>query len=429
MNRNIVIALLFCAPAVAGQNNTDNTKDEEFTLERQPHGVPTGAAEHYLLKVDSAGIPSPGVVIRKDRTEIRDSDGKTKDSIARTDDPARKIETHFYPDTHGKVVGVHVTKGKGKNSESWDEGEYYILDAQGNKTLEIKNFHDNTRPIPSPSGDYAVGWPGATTPGGPPIFYDAKGVRNKWAHGFKGDGWPKQYETWGARFSPEGRYVAISAKNGDSGKKTLTVVYDSKGNKVFDAESVGGGDLLFSPDSAHLAYYSPLNKKLGLVDMKGQLVWEANIQALPRIFSEDGHYLLVMTGELLALVDAANGKSVWEWRAHAENLKGRANARKAGSYDGFALRSIAATPDLSRIVLTATSLKDAPVSPGKRQRRAVSDNDHLLIFNEKGRLIGWETFPGQSFKIPATLVQLSRDGRTIAVSMNDGIAYYGMKHK
>lgn len=423
----VMITLLFLMAANSVPGNASPDNEESFVFKRQQKRIP-GKMQGGLFTKDTSGQPTPRVLLLKDRIEIRDKDGNVKDTIAKSGNSSKNIETRFYPDKHGKVVGVHVTQGYSQSHESWTSGEYYILDVNGSKTLDIKNFNDNTRPIPSPSGDYAVGWPEADTPGGPPIFYDADGQRNKWAHGFKGDGWPEMYETWDACFSPDGKHVAVLAKNGDTGKKTLMLVYDAFGNKVFAKESVGN-DVLFSPDSAHIAYYSPINHKLGLVSVNGKVDWEADIHALPRLFSDDGKFLLLTTGDSLSMVETATGKMLWKWIANAENLKNRSIPKKSGGWEGFTLRYAAATPNLSRIVVTATTLKDVPVELGKPQLHAVSDKDHLLVFNGQGHLIHWETLPGESFKIPSTLIQISDDGKMVAVSMNDGLEYFSMTGK
>lgn len=397
----------------------------EFLLQRQPQSAPTGAVEHCLLRSDAEGKPLPRVLIKKDRIEIIGDDGRLKSIWPRSNDASEKIETRIYPDKHGKVIGVHVTKGYGERREGWTSGEYYILDASGNKTLDLKKFDANTMPIPSPSGDYAVGWPGADTPGGPPIFYDAKGVRNKWAHGFTGDGWPEGYATNGVSFSPDGHSAAVLAE-GIGRDKHLMIVYDAYGEKILEKDGVSR-DVVFSPDGSQIAYYSMPRGHIGLVDTNGHVLWIRNLQALPRLFSSDGHHLLVMTGNFVGMLQANTGNLVWKWEANAENLRGRSTPRTPDMGEGFALRSLAATPDFSRVVMTATTLRRESVKPAGW--RLVSASDHILVFNENGRLIHWESLPGDSLQIPSTLLQVSQDGKTIVTSTNDGISHFSMKHK
>lgn len=398
----------------------------DYMLEKQRADKTSGAMEHCLMSKDATGRPRPAVVVKKDRIEVLNENGGVKVRLPKETNPAEKVETHVYPDRHGKVVGVQVTRGYSQQREGWTSGEYYILDSKGNRTLNLREFNVNTRPIPSPSGDYAVGWPGADTPGGPPIFYDANGVRNKWAHGFKGDGWPEMYETHEVRFSPEGRHVAVLAKNGDLGKYTMMIVYDSNGNKLFEKKDVDR-DVVFSSDSLKLAYYSTLKGKVGLVNIQGSAAWEKDIKALPRLFSSDGRFLLVMTGNFLGMIRADNGNLIWKWEANVENLRGRSTPRSPNMEDGFWLASLAATPDFDRIIMTASTLKRESLKPAGWH--LVSEKDHILIFNRKGHLIHWETLPGESFQIPSTMLQVSDDGQHVAVALKDGIAHFTLKHK
>jgi outer membrane protein assembly factor BamB len=421
--RVLPLLCVFCLPqyVYAGTKSNDS-----FVFERQQGRGYVGVVQHCLMRKDSNGVLIPRVIVDDNQIAVLNDTGTIEKTITIHNANTKDERVHVYQGKFGKTLGVQITRGYSSTQESWTSGEYYILNENGEKTLDLKKFDDNTRPIPSPSGDYAVGWPEEGTPGGPPIFYDANGIRNKWAHGFSGEGWPKMYGTFDATFSPDGKYVAILAGNGDAAENPMMIVYDAHGNKLFEKMGASKG-FLFSPDASRIAYYSATDQKLGMVGIDGRQLWETSLQVLPRVFSADGSLLLTMTTNSIAVINAVTGKLVWEWKADTNNLKGQSFPRGPHSWDGFVLGSVAATPDFSRVIATAATLKDTPVIPGKPQLHAVSDRNHLLVFNKDGHLIHWEDFSKDNFQLPSAQIGISNDGNNITILMNNGIVSFSLK--
>lgn len=396
------------------------------------------AGKHCLFVKDANGRPSPGVVIKKDRIEVLDDKGNPTNTVPLENVPAEAIETHVYADPHGKVVGIQVTKGIDERREAWKTGEYYILDASGRKTLDLKPFNDATHPLPSPSGDYAVGW---TNEMGPPIFYDAQGTRNAWARkwyerakkGFRGEPvaeWPDMFEASKAWFSRDGSRVAVHGTG--PGPRASLVVYDASGNKLFEKDDAWNP--VFSRDEARMAY-AVVGKKIAVVDASGAAVWEKSGIGLPEKFSEDGKLLLVQGREKLTMLDAATGKVIWDWQptpGKLAELRHGATPPEQGPLkgnQGFGFTLVAGTPDFSRVVALGSTLKEEPVWPGKPQRRIAVEKDHLLVFDGKGNLLAWEELPGDTFSVPTSEISISvsDDGKTIAVPGPGGMHYFSVK--
>jgi WD40 repeat protein len=391
---------------------------------------PTQAVEYVLFSKTTNGKIVPNVVVRPDRIDVMDEAGKVINTINREANPAENSETHIYPGRFGKVIGVHTTRGHSASRESWASGEYYILDASGRKTLEIKPFNAGTEPVPSPSGDYAVGWPEEM---GPPIFYDASGIRNKWAHGFAGDGWPNLFTVSSVFFSPDGSRVAVTAHHA---RKNIMFVYDSQGNKIFEKDGVRTA--LFSDDSRRLAFATK-NGTSGVMDDAGNILWEKPIVQNPAKFSADGKLLIFRAGPVLALFKADTGEQVWQWKPGEDDFAQLRQGRKIEAdgplkaNPGLGILAVEATPDLSRIVAVGISQKYVPVVPDKPQRQLEGASDHVLIFDRSGNLISWKVLPADTIQSVSWMavvpLAISDDGETVVVGGRDGLHTFSVVAK
>ncbi len=401
-----------------GEGGTAAHGSSEIQLERtQP--LPSNT-ETCVLGRDSKGYPTAKAAVNSDAVEFLDASGKVQKVIARRRNDDQKMQTHIYKGKHGKVIGVHVTRGYSSSRESWTSGEYFVFDQDGNETLHIEQFNDITRPVPSPSGDYAVGWPSPTTPGGPPIFYDARGVRNKWAHGFSGEGWPAGFEVNDVTFSSDGQVVGVNAKKG---RKRRALVFNSNGDKLCEVDD--GENVLFSPSRTRFAYYKR-GHGVALADINGSEAWVTPTEAYPAKFSVDEKRLLVRSGGFLAMIDVATGKELWRWSRKQERLAGKNSSGQVVQtrMPQFSLRNVDSPDDLSVIVVLGMAMKFEYLKPDQPQRRLVVDKDYMFMLDGDGNLLQEKALPGGTFAVPDAPMVFSQDGGTVAVAGDGKISYF-----
>ncbi len=383
--------------------------------------LPTGT-EMCLLGRDAKGYPVPRVAVKSSEIEFFDDDGNVKKRVIRLTQDNQNIKTRIYNGRQEKTIGVHITKGFSSKRESWTSGEYFIFDLDGRQTLHLEKFNDNTQPMPAPSGDYAVGWPGPTTPGGPPIFYDASGVRNKWAKGFSGTGWPDGFEVSNVEFSDNGQMVGVEARHG---RKRRALVFSSSGDKLFELEN--GGRVLFSPTKGNLAFYK-WGHGVGFADISGKESEGPSIEAFPEKFSSDGRRLLARSGGFLAMIDVETGKELWRWSRTQGQIPGKDSSGKAiqTKTPQFSLRKVDATEDFSLIVVLGMTMRFEYPNPNQPQRRLAVDKDHIFFIDAGGKLLREETLPGGTFSTPEAAIKLSADGSTVVVAGSDKVSHFSI---
>ena len=381
---------------------------------------------HVVFGKDARGNPIPRIVVAARHVEFRDKSGNVVQKIPYTAyNAATKTETSIYTTRYGKNIAVHITHGYSPGRESWETGEYSIYDENGNKTLRLNPFNEDTRPEPSPSGDYAVGYPNDDMMG-PPLFYDAKGTRNeKWARrwyeraktGFKSgqpvEEWPDMGTADSVNFSPDGKYVAVACDTyGPRGRITITIVYDSNGDKLFQKR---GYPLIFSSGGKTLFYSDGTQTSATGID--GHTIWTSTTPFVPEAFSKDGRFLIARKGPAIYKVRMADGRINWKWEGIWAYLNRHDTAGRivATSNIDFGILAVATAPDLKRIVAIGSRSNDGATF------NVLSEN--IIILNDQGNLIAQKTIDGNVFSTLALPV-ISNDGSLVAIQENTGLFYF-----
>lgn len=396
-----------------------------------------------LLRFDAADKPYVSIIDDEQEIEIRDDKGKIKRKIAKPHNPKIHLRTRVHVGDYGNVMAVHITSGHSPTRESWTEGEYYILNDKGEVTLHLKPFNDNTSPIPSPSGDYAIGWPGPMGPGGPPIFYDAAGHRNKWAHGFTGEGWPDSHEVQEAKFSPDGSRVVVIALGpnfapGATAGSHFLIVYDSNGNKLWERklDNIKRASAVFSPKGTYLLLmerqspaWSPF---LTLLTMAGVPIWRIPYSGGDPMFSDDESLLFIAGSNPTGTVNTVEsfeipgGKLRWNqgWNSDLiERLK-----KDAGSPGAtFRIYGLDVALRSQAVVILGTAFRQKKITGGGHADEATTSV--VAIFSVDGKLLGETALPPTLPYVAGNGVgvKISPDGSAVTIPTQRGWLRYRIK--
>ena len=372
---------------------------------------------HVVFGKDARGNPIPRIVVAARHVEFRDKSGNVVQKIPYTAyNAATKTETSIYTTRYGKNIAVHITHGYSPGRESWETGEYSIYDENGNKTLRLNPFNEDTRPEPSPSGDYAVGYPNDDMMG-PPLFYDAKGTRNeKWARrwyeraktGFKGgqpvEEWPDMGTANSVNFSPDGKYVAVACDTyGPRGRITITIVYDSNGDKLFQKR---GYPLIFSSGGKTLFYSDGTQTSATGID--GHTIWTSTTPFVPEAFSKDGRLLIARKGPDIYEVRMADGRINWKWEGkwHKIGVFTDPRTHQLIVEKDFGILNLEATSDLHHIA--AVGLKKG--------------NKSIFVFDRNGRLLAHsQAIP--NLLIPVPTISIANNGNLVSIQGRSVILY------
>ncbi len=385
------------------------------------------------IGIDSGGNPYPKFIASQRYIKILGVKGEIKRLITRKENPKGSLNTGIYQNEYGNNLAVHITNGYSDARESWLNGEYFIFDGEGHETLHIKHFDDNTTPIPSPSGDYAVGWPSpAEGVGGPPIFYDVNGYRNKWAgrwwkwarRAFKGEAvreWPAIYGVEDVNFSADGNRVVVGGYKGDPIISGRTFMYDANGNLLWKIP--GSGKAVFSPEGKYLAQAGWLGTRLLSTDT-GQVIWEnkkVNGALIYMKFSSNGDSLLVASSQgNVYFFNAHTGKILWQ-------LAGQSLPNMPHGFN-FGIKGLGVTGNIKIIALAAETFRIKNHYPETL-------NDYLILLSGKGRLISTLTLPPDTFTLEGMFyggsvpLAFSRDGDKLMIVTKNDLRTYKIHEK
>ncbi len=424
----LIAAGNFALPAAWGQNG----KKMELVLEHEEKfsSPKNYQLAHVVFGKDNNGNPIPRILVTAHHVEFRDKNGSVIKKIPYTaQDEATKTETHLYTTRYGKNIAVHVTHGYSPVRESWETGEYSIYDENGNETLRLRPFNDDTMPSPSPSGDYAVGYPNDAMMG-PPNFYDAKGTRNeKWARrwyeraktGFKSgrpiEEWPDEGIAGPVRFSPDGKYAAVFCTV--IGSEKITIVYDSNGDKLFQKK---GYPIIFSSDGKTLFYSD--ETKTSAAGMDGHVIWTSTTAFLPEAFSRDGQFLIARKGPAIYEARMTDGRINWKWEGKWHFLMepdGHGNLVKTNNAD-FGISYVAIAPN-SKIV-AAIGIKSGfeYLDASKQSHRFIIKDSNLFIFDSHtGRLLAHQAISRLSIPVPT--ISIAENGNLVSIQGQSEIFY------
>jgi hypothetical protein len=359
--------------------------------------------------------------IVKDTLVVSDDAGKIKKELKIEEDPTRQIHTRIRPAKRGKMLGLHTTRGIRKESESWSDSDFLLIDENGVEKLRIKNPIGD-RVVPAPNGRYAVSLFSKQAPGGPPVFLDEAGVRNKWLKGFGGGSWPEGHHALSVSFSDDGTKVAIDAARG--AKKHLALLYDENGNEL--ARIGAARTPIVAPSGRYLAIQCTddgIHSVFCLADSAGKVLWKdpQSFKGSYKVaFSADETKVAMASGfGIVKVFESATGKIIWHWSDSEPALE--------NGFEPFVVDGLDADKNLDAVALGIMVRKaDGPGNVTRAEDR--------IVVLRKGVIVGEIKLPAESIGISESLtggnemdIDLNEAGTRITASIDGRLKTFKTK--
>lgn len=317
-------------------------------------------------------------------------------------------------------VAVHIQKQFDRRRRTYAQGEFFIFDSQGKVTMHLSRFEFNFNPVPSPSGDYAVGG-GVDFGTRPPMFIDAAGVRNKWAVGAQANSpWPRGFATERVFFSRNGKRVAVAAMAGERDK---VLGFDSRGNVQWMLDERA---LIFFQRAGD-GFIKVLEGQVALCDSRARILWKTDVPGIGPwsygvIDSHDKVFAVTTKSSLIA-IDTQAGAILWN--SDTKSLP------EMGGISGARISGLEASDDLGRIALAIYPWKARveTASNGRDVEIKEMRPNLVAVFDKGGVLLDEIVLPPlylKEYRAEGVSFRISPSGKKLFIPGEFGVASYSI---